>query len=244
MPEDANSSPTSHPFPLLSVALPEANEDESTTYRDGASITSKTGFDGATREVLPGLRRFARGLARDAAKGDDIVQDTLVNAWAARQSFQQGTNFKAWLFRIARNSFISEVRRSRPSLELTPDLERRLLVMPAPQEEKLLSRDLAKAMASLSRPQALALLLVTEDALTYEQAALHLQIGVGAVKSRVGRARAGILAYLAHDNAVKDELLDDITVALPDLRTPSGLLMAKHGQRYLAWKASGIRWIG
>lgn len=205
---------------------------------------SKAAFDGAARQVLPGLRQFARGLARDATKGEDIAQDALVNAWAARHSFRPGTNFKAWLFRIARNGFLSDVRRSRPSLELTPDLERRVLAQPATQEETLLGRDFEKALTSLSQPQADAFLMVTLESLTYEEAALRLDVGVGAVKSRVLRARAGILAYLASGIAIQDD--EEREVSIVGRRPSASPLQStgKNGPRYLAWKASGNRIIG
>ncbi|MDG2531573.1 sigma factor [Caulobacter endophyticus] len=60
-------------------------------------------------EVLPRLRAFARSLAGDAHAADDLVQDTLLKAWNARESYVVGTNMKAWAFMILRNQFYHQI---------------------------------------------------------------------------------------------------------------------------------------
>lgn len=65
-------------------------------------------------QLLPTLRRFARSLTRDAARADDLVQDTVERALKRIDSFEEGSNLKAWMFTIMRNHFISECRRPRP----------------------------------------------------------------------------------------------------------------------------------
>ncbi|MEQ1652420.1 MAG: sigma factor, partial [Hyphomicrobium sp.] len=59
--------------------------------------------------LLPNLRAVARSLSGNADRADDLVQETLVKAWRNRQSYTQGTNLKAWLIAILRNTFISEL---------------------------------------------------------------------------------------------------------------------------------------
>ena len=56
---------------------------------------------------LPALRAFALSLTRDGASADDLVQDTIVKAWTNMDKFQPGTNLRAWLFTILRNTFYS-----------------------------------------------------------------------------------------------------------------------------------------
>ena len=61
--------------------------------------------------AIPSLRAFAVSLSQNADKADDLVQEALVKAWDKQESFQQGTNLKAWLFTILRNEFYSQMRK-------------------------------------------------------------------------------------------------------------------------------------
>ena len=71
------------------------------------SVAFKTDLLGA----IPSLRAFAVSLSQNADKADDLVQETLVKAWDKHESFQPGTNLKAWLFTILRNEFYSQMRK-------------------------------------------------------------------------------------------------------------------------------------
>ena len=62
---------------------------------------------------LPALRAFALSLTREGASADDLVQDTIVKAWTNMDKFQAGTNLRAWLFTILRNTFYSARRKTR-----------------------------------------------------------------------------------------------------------------------------------
>ena len=59
------------------------------------------------------MRAFALSLTRDLSSADDLVQDTIVKAWSNIEKFQPGTNMRAWLFTILRNTFYSERRRAK-----------------------------------------------------------------------------------------------------------------------------------
>ena len=61
--------------------------------------------------TLPSLRAFAVSLTGKHDKADDLVQDTVMKAWAKQTSFEMGTNIKAWLFTILRNEFYSQMRK-------------------------------------------------------------------------------------------------------------------------------------
>ena len=74
-------------------------------------VRTERGFVAAVDAVLPALRRYARHLSRDQGEGDDLVQETMTRAWAARTRFQPGTNFRAWLFRTVRNACLMKRRR-------------------------------------------------------------------------------------------------------------------------------------
>ena len=62
---------------------------------------------------LKPMRAFALSLTRDMSRADDLVQDTVVKAWTNIDKFQPGTNMRAWLFTILRNTFYSERRKAR-----------------------------------------------------------------------------------------------------------------------------------
>jgi RNA polymerase sigma-70 factor (ECF subfamily) len=63
--------------------------------------------------AIPNMRAFAISLCGNRDRADDLVQETLVKAWNHLDSFEQGTNLKAWLFTILRNAYFSELRKSK-----------------------------------------------------------------------------------------------------------------------------------
>jgi RNA polymerase sigma-70 factor, ECF subfamily len=140
-------------------------------------------------QCLPHLRAFARVLCRQHDLVDDLVQDSVVRALAASNQFQQGTNFKAWMFTILRNQNITTFRRKRivpASLDdVCPEVSQA-----APQEDALMIEDLDHAVQQLSPLRREALILVVVHGLSYEEAAAVCGCAVGTIKSRVARARA------------------------------------------------------
>ena len=204
----------------------------------GGLIDSQAGFAAATRAIMPALRGYARRLTQNDTSGDDLVQETLVRAWAARTRFLPGSNFKAWLFRIARNTFLSGIRRSWRSTPLDPIAHERLLVGPAGQEDALYSEDLDKALEALPAVQREALLLVVEEGLSYDEAAVSQHVEPGTLKSRVSRARSALMRYF--DNPVSEPTASPAAQpsSLPEARDVGGR------SRYERWKASGARTIG
>jgi RNA polymerase sigma-70 factor (ECF subfamily) len=150
--------------------------------------------------VLPHLRAFALRLTHDPVRSDDLVQNTVLRAWANLDHFQHGTNLEAWLFTILRNCFYSEHRKRRWEIE-DPEggFARRLMVQPE-QESKLMLQDLQEALIRLAPGQRTALLLVVEQGETYEHAAAVCGVAVGTLKSRVNRARTQLVAMLQMEN--------------------------------------------
>ncbi|MGR3365123.1 MAG: sigma-70 family RNA polymerase sigma factor, partial [Maritimibacter harenae] len=71
----------------------------------------------AVVEHLPAMRAFAASLTRNSAAADDLVQDTIVKAWKNFDKFQEGTNLRAWLFTILRNTFYSDLRKKKREVE-------------------------------------------------------------------------------------------------------------------------------
>ncbi|PVM82947.1 sigma-70 family RNA polymerase sigma factor [Caulobacter endophyticus] len=164
------------------------------TSPDGTS--RERAFKAELIEVVPRLRAFARSLAGDAHAADDLVQDTLLKAWNARESYVVGTNMKAWAFMILRNQFYSGKRRSWRLLELDQETAERTLVAADDAHAVLDLDDLRRGLALLPEEQREALILVGAGGLSYDEAATITGVVVGTVKSRVSRARASLARIL------------------------------------------------
>ena len=155
--------------------------------------------------VLPQLRAFARSLATGQPEfADDLVQDALLRAWSARSSFRAGTNFRAWIFVILRNLFLSEMRRSKFKGEWNDLTAERLLVSPMHQERHIDLSDMQRALGMLPVGQREALILVGAGGFSYKDAADITGVAVGTVKSRVARARMALEAIMAGDDPLPD----------------------------------------
>jgi RNA polymerase sigma-70 factor (ECF subfamily) len=151
--------------------------------------------------TIPNLRAFALSLTGDRDRADDLVQSALVKGLAHLEKFQPGTNMRAWLFTILRNQFLSEYRKRRREVE---DPESRLAERTAlfpEQEARLDVRDMQTALDKLPMEQREALLLVTAEGMTYEQAAQICGTHLGTIKSRVSRARVHLAELLSIDPA-------------------------------------------
>lgn len=149
---------------------------------------------------IPTLRAFARTLSRDASHADDLVQETLLKAWSNRDRFQEGTNLRAWLFTILRNTFYSEFRKRRREVEDVDGAYVGRLAEKASQDDRMALNDFATALAQLPVDQREALVLVGATGLSYEEAAQVVGCAVGTVKSRVSRARARLTEMLSIDD--------------------------------------------
>lgn len=147
-------------------------------------------FERQLRDVIPHLRAFARSLSGAADRADDLVQDAMFNAWRARERFRAGTNFKAWMFVIVRNLFLSGVRRARFSGEWDESVAERTLSTAPGQDQHLALDDVRRALMYLAPSRRDALILVGAGGFSYEETAELCGCPVGTVKSRVARARA------------------------------------------------------
>jgi RNA polymerase sigma-70 factor (ECF subfamily) len=146
--------------------------------------------------LIPHLRAFARTLCGDPTSADDLAQDAILKAWDARQSFEMGTNMKAWTFMILRNQFYSEKRRSWRQTQLDPEAAERTLIAVDDPEAPLALDELRQGLAMLPPEQREALILVGAGGFAYEEAAAICDCAVGTVKSRVSRARRALQAIL------------------------------------------------
>jgi RNA polymerase sigma-70 factor, ECF subfamily len=152
-------------------------------------------FETDLTNLLPRLRAYALSLTHNSVNADDLVQQTVLRSLAGRKSFQPGTNFAGWLFRIQRNEFISGLRRERPTVELT-DAIARTLSYAERQESGIAMREFTKAFRTLAGDQRQALLLTALEGQSHETIAGACSMAIGTVKSRVSRARARLRQML------------------------------------------------
>ncbi len=146
--------------------------------------------------VIPHLRAFGRSLSGSRDLADDLVQETLLKAWAARKRFQAGTNMRAWTFIILRNLFLSQMRRARFKGEWDDITASKILAAPASQDRHIELGDMQRALLHLPQPQREALILVGAGGFAYEEAAEICGCAVGTIKSRVARGRVALEALL------------------------------------------------
>ena len=175
------------------------------TTADGEPIEhvplSDPEFKKELAQVIPHLRAFGRSLSGSRDLADDLVQETLLKAWAARKRFQAGTNMRAWTFIILRNLFLSQMRRARFKGEWDELTASKLLAAPASQDRHVELGDMQRALLHLPQPQREALILVGAGGFAYEEAAEICGVAVGTIKSRVARGRVA-LETIMNDNSL------------------------------------------
>jgi RNA polymerase sigma-70 factor (ECF subfamily) len=146
-------------------------------------------------QEAPRLRAFGASLSGSLSASDDLVQETLAKAWKHRASFARGTNLRAWLFTILRNTFRSQRRKLGREIGDDGRFAERLAA-PAHQHGRLDLAALRRALAHLPREQREALMLVGVAGCSYEEAAAISATAEGTVKSRVNRARRRLARLL------------------------------------------------
>jgi RNA polymerase sigma-70 factor, ECF subfamily len=161
-------------------------------------------------KVVPNLRAFAVSLSGNVDRADDLVQETLLRAFAKIDSFQPGTNLSAWLFTILRNQFRSEYRKRRREVEDADGKYSERLKSQPEQIGKIEFGELKTALAALPDDQREALILVGASGFSYEETAEICGCAVGTIKSRVNRARTR-LAELMSVSGVEDFVPDKVT---------------------------------
>ena len=176
---------------MTQIAVDE-DEDEAPSAPYEHVALSDDDFRAELARVIPHLRAFGRSLSGNRDLADDLVQETLLKAWAARQRFQAGTNMRAWTFIILRNLFLSQMRRARFKGEWDDLTASKILAAPASQERHVDLGDLQRALLHLPQPQREALILVGAGGFAYEEAADICGCAVGTIKSRVARGRVAL----------------------------------------------------
>ena len=174
-------------------------------------MTDKTPSELLVAEI-PYLRAFAISLSGSVNSADDLVQDTLVKAWAKFDSFEPGTNLRAWLITILRNNFFSIYRKNRREVQDSDGIYASQLAVRGGQESWLELNDFRKALDQLAPEHREALVMIGVTELSYEEAAEICGVALGTIKSRVHRAR-NHLAEILGLSSVKDIGPDPISAA-------------------------------
>ncbi|TNJ47475.1 RNA polymerase sigma factor [Phaeobacter sp. B1627] len=160
------------------------------------------------------LRAFAMSLTRNDAAADDLVQDTVLKAWTNLEKFQEGTNMRAWLFTILRNTFYSNRRKAVREVEdSTGSITESISVKPA-HDGRLQLAEFRAALNLLPAEQREVLTLIGVLQYSYEEAAEVCGVKVGTIKSRLNRGREALALKMqinAHDRM---ELTDAATHAV------------------------------
>ena len=163
---------------------------------------------------LPALRAFALSLTRNRATADDMMQDAVLKAWSNMDKFQPGTNMRAWLFTILRNTYYSSRRKLNREVADVDNVFSDTLSVKPDHDGRLQMMDFKVAFDQLADEHREALILVGASGFSYDDAAEMCGVATGTMKSRVNRARAKLTELLKLDDDQALELTDSATMAV------------------------------
>jgi RNA polymerase sigma-70 factor (ECF subfamily) len=182
--------------------------------------TDSTGFAELALPLLPSLYNVAFWLSRNAADAEDLVQEAFLKALRGFATFEPGSNFKAWIFRILRNTYLTSrtglaaMRTVALEDEMGDGSDSRSAVYPegaidrdTPEVNLIRLSDraaLQAAMEQLPPPLLEVILLCDVEEMKYREIATVLEIPIGTVMSRIARARAALRGALQATVAPKE----------------------------------------
>lgn len=168
-------------------------------------MADRENFQADVTELIPQLYGMALRLARNRTDAEDLVQDALLRAYRGYHTFREGTNLRAWLFRILTNTFINEYRRRsrRPQETELVDGGEFIPYRPgdhqqvrswsrAPEDqliEQIFESDIVEAIENLPVIYRIPVLLADVEGLSYKEIAKSLDVPMGTVMSRLHRGR-------------------------------------------------------
>jgi RNA polymerase sigma-70 factor (ECF subfamily) len=179
------------------------------------SAPEPSGFADLAVPLLPALYNLARWLARNPADAEDLVQETFLKALRGFSGFEQGTNFKAWIFRILRNTYLTSRTglAAMRTVALEDELDESGEAGPRRHPEGAIEREtpesnlirlsdkaaVAEAMERLPAPLLEVILLCDVEEMKYREIATVLEIPIGTVMSRIARGRAALKRELGRE---------------------------------------------
>lgn len=149
---------------------------------------------------IPALRAYSRSLAGQRDEAEDLVQTTLMKAIANISRYEPGTNMRAWMFTIMRNTFLTDIRKQARERPSAVDCASTMPVSAPVHDQHIAGERLREAIDRLPQHYREILLLVVVIGESYEDAARICDCAIGTVKSRVNRARALLIKDLGSDN--------------------------------------------
>jgi RNA polymerase sigma-70 factor, ECF subfamily len=206
------------------------SHDEPRGPMSGTPLPAEAGVDPQLRErfekevvpQLPGLYAAALRMTRDPTDAEDLVQETTMRAFRGFAGFQEGTNLRAWLYRILTNSFINNYRKKQRqpvTVEGPDDIDEWYLfdrlgatnVEPSAETEvldRIPDTDVKAALEALPEQFRMAVLLADVEGFSYKEIAEMLGIPIGTVMSRLHRGRRSLERAL-YDVARERGLIDE-----------------------------------
>jgi RNA polymerase sigma-70 factor, ECF subfamily len=145
------------------------------------------------------LLRVARRLSLDLDAAEDLVQETMLSAWRGFHQFREGSNVRAWLFRILFNAFHAQGRKMRSASGIIPLEAVEMRANPRIQ----VAAEVAEALCELAIEHRTVLLLGVVEGFTCREMADILAVPIGTVMSRFSRAREAMRSRLTPDRAAK-----------------------------------------
>lgn len=188
-----------------------------TATADGEPEPAGSGLADPREEIiahLPALRAFALSLCRDTSQADDLVQDTLVKAWSKFSLFLPGTNLRAWLFAILRNTYFSSRRKRAREVEDVDGVMAGKLASKPDHDGHLALAELSAALGLLPDEQREALILVGAMGFSAEEAAETCGCAPGTIKSRANRGRRALAVILKLEDTDSTNLSADVSEAI------------------------------
>ncbi|MEU0537171.1 RNA polymerase sigma factor [Amycolatopsis tolypomycina] len=166
----------------------------------------ETAFGALVRAHTPRMYRVALRITGSAAEAEDVVQDAWLAAWRSLAGFRQESAVSTWLYRVVTNSALAVLRRHRPTVSLddpvpqsTVDSALLAAAVPGPEGRVVRAEEVdavLRAVGRLEVSQRVPLVLRELEGLSYEEVAEVLDVNVGALRSRLHRARVALLAEL------------------------------------------------
>lgn len=160
------------------------------------------------------LRAFAMSLCRNPTLADDLVQDTVMKAWKSIDGFEPGTNMRAWLFTILRNTYYTGYAKARREVQDVDGVFSGSLSVKPDHDGRLAYKDFLLAFEQLPDEQREALTLVGASGFAYHEAAEMCGVATGTMKSRVNRARQRLVELLGLSEDDSLELTESGTIAV------------------------------